>query len=62
MTVGASVAPFLAAPALGRSMTLCIVVYPADTDAADRFDVTLLSSGHGALFEVQDEVVVLQEL
>jgi hypothetical protein len=60
-TVGASMAPFLAASTLGWSVTLRIVVCPTDLDAVDPFDVAQLGSGHGALLEVQDEVVVLQE-
>ena len=62
MTMGASVAPFLAAPTLGWSVTLCIVICPADNDIVDRLDVAQLGCGHGALLEVQDEVIVFEEL
>jgi hypothetical protein len=61
VTVGTSVAPFLAASTLGWSVTLRIVVCPTDNDVIYRSNLAHLGSGHRTLLEVQDEVVVLQE-
>jgi hypothetical protein len=52
MAVRTAVAPLLAAPALGWSVALGIVIRPADNDIVDGFDVAELASYHRALREV----------
>jgi hypothetical protein len=62
LAVRATLAPFLTALALGWSVALGIIIRPADSDVFDCFYVAKLASCHGALREVEDVVVVLQQL
>jgi hypothetical protein len=55
----AAMGPLLTAPALSWSVTLGIVIRPADNDVIDGSDVAELASCHSALREV---IVVLLQL